>query len=83
MNTTNIVRNAKLRPLQQYRLNDNEIFTVGQIDGKKVFGSVTPIECLNESFVLINRHVWLNIEQLEELELLKQFRGLWNGKIYV
>ena len=72
-----------LRPLQVYKLNESEAFTVGEINllEEKVFGSVIPLAFVGESFVEITRFETLDLANFK-LKLIKDFKGFWNGRYW-
>lgn len=72
-----------IRPLQVYKLNDFEAFSVGKINllEGKAYGSVIPIQYINEKFVEIIRFDTVSLENFK-LKLLKDFKGYWNGRYW-
>jgi hypothetical protein len=72
-----------LRPLQVYKLNDFEAFTVGKINllEEKVYGNIIPLEFVGEPFVEITRFETLDLSTFN-LKLIKDFKGFWNGRYW-
>lgn len=73
-----------IRPLQVYKLNNKEAFSVSKINllEEKAYGSVIPLEYINEKFVLITRFESIDIRKLKPKFLLKDFHGYWDGRYW-